>query len=190
MKVRDVFLLFFLVVMCVQLHAQERTLKKVKIICGENNRNRKNNAETRIELKAGMKSPDFKYRDVNGKLISLKDLRGKYVLIDFWATWCGPCCMEIPHLKQLEKDLEGKNIVFVGISCDKDWNTWKSFVEKNQLVGIQLNVEGDKSFIKAYKANWIPRFVLLNKKGKIVNPDLWWPSSGVLYEFLIGLKGI
>ena len=61
-------------------------------------------------LKAGMDSPDFRYRDVNGKVVTLKDLRGKYVYIDVWATWCGPCCMEIPHLKELERKCTARRL--------------------------------------------------------------------------------
>ena len=63
-------------------------------------------------LKAGMPSPDFKYRDVSGKVVKLQDLKGKYVYIDVWATWCGPCCGEIPYLKKLEKEMHGKKSRF------------------------------------------------------------------------------
>ena len=63
-------------------------------------------------LKAGMTSPDFKYKDVNGKTVSLKDLRGKYVYIDVWATWCTPCRGELPYLKELEKKTGRKEYLF------------------------------------------------------------------------------
>ena len=65
-------------------------------------------------------APDFTYPDVTGKQVSLSDFRGKVVLIDVWATWCGPCNAEIPKLKELEKKLEGRNICFVSISCCRE----------------------------------------------------------------------
>ena len=78
------------------------------------------NAQEKKELKEGDQAPTFKYLDINGKEVSLSDLKGKYVYIDIWATWCGPCTGELPHLKELEKKMHGKKIVFVSISCDKD----------------------------------------------------------------------
>ena len=61
--------------------------------------------------------------------MSLSDLKGKYVYIDVWATWCGPCNAEIPHLKKLEEEFEGRNIYFVSISCDDSRNAWERFVQ-------------------------------------------------------------
>ncbi len=68
--------------------------------------------------------------------MSLSDLKGKYVYIDVWATWCGPCNAEIPHLKKLEEEFEGRNICFVSISCDDSRNAWERFVQVKQLGGI------------------------------------------------------
>ncbi|MFR7808312.1 MAG: TlpA family protein disulfide reductase [Butyricimonas faecihominis] len=77
------------------------------------------NAQEKKELKEGDQAPTFKYLDINGKEVSLSDLKGKYVYIDIWATWCGPCTGELPHLKGWRRKC-GKKIVFVSISCDKD----------------------------------------------------------------------
>lgn len=141
-------------------------------------------------LKPGMKSPDFRYRDVNGKVVSLKDFRKKYVYIDLWATWCGPCCGELPFLKELEKKFHGRNIAFVSISCDENRRMWQNFVKKNKLEGVQLNNEGNQKFFEAYGVEGIPRFILLDKKGKIINPDMTRPSDPKTLEILSNLKGI
>ena len=61
----------------------------------------------------GKLSPDFQAKDINGKTYSLKDFKGKYLYIDMWATWCGPCKREMPYLIELEKKMEGKNITFL-----------------------------------------------------------------------------
>ena len=141
-------------------------------------------------LKAGMTSPDFKYKDVNGKTVSLKDLRGKYVYIDVWATWCTPCRGELPYLKELEKKLEGKNICFLSISCDKDVEKWKQMVKDEELGGIHVNTGGDQVFMKAYGIKGIPRFILLDKEGKIVNLEMTRPSQKLTLETLMKLEGI
>ena len=141
-------------------------------------------------LKSGMQSPDFKYRDINGKVVSLKDFKGKYVYIDLWATWCGPCCAEIPHLKELEKKMHGKKIVFVSISCDDERRAWVDYVKKNNMSGVQLNTEGNQAFMDAYKVNGIPRFILLDKKGKIINANMTRPSDPKTLKTLSTLKGI
>lgn len=141
-------------------------------------------------LKAGMDSPDFRYRDVNGKVVTLKDLRGKYVYIDVWAMWCGPCCMEIPHLKELELKMRGKKIVFVSMSVDESRKAWLKFVKEKKMGGIQLNVEGKEDFMRAYHIDGIPRFILLDKKGKIVDANMTRPSDPKTLERLSELKGI
>lgn len=141
-------------------------------------------------LKAGMASPDFRYRDVNGKVVTLKDLKGKYVYIDIWAMWCGPCCAEISHMKTLEQKLHGKKIVFVSMSVDESRKTWLKFVKERRMGGIQLNVEGKEEFMKAYHVSGIPRFILLDKKGKIVDANMTRPSDPETLTRLLELKGI
>lgn len=69
-------------------------------------------------LKKGDKCPEFVFKDAQGKDHRLSELKGKYVFIDVWASWCYPCRKEYPYLQELEEKMEGKNIVFVGISCD------------------------------------------------------------------------
>lgn len=129
-------------------------------------------------------SPTFAYENHKGGITKLEDLRGKYVYIDVWATWCAPCRAEIPHLKKVEEAFHGKNIEFVSISVDtkKDYEKWKKFVTDQQLGGIQLYADNDwnSEFIKAYGINGIPRFILIDPKGNIVNANADRPSSPAL----------
>lgn len=138
----------------------------------------------------GKKSPSFTYNDINGKQVSLDDLKGKYIYIDMWATWCGPCCAEIPSLQKLEKEFHGKNIQFLSISTDKDVNKWKAKVIKDNLGGIQLNTGGDKLFKAAYSIYSIPRFILLDKEGKILDANCSRPSDPKTKETLKALSGM
>lgn len=107
----------------------------------------------------------------------IDDLKGKYVYIDVWATWCGPCRGEIPALKGLEHTYEGKDIHFVSISCDKDKKAWENMVKKEELKGVQLHMGTDRSFMDAYYINGIPRFILLDRNGNIVSANMSRPSN-------------
>lgn len=135
-------------------------------------------------LVAGRSSPDFTFVDINGKQVSLKDLRGRYVYIDVWATWCVPCRGELPHLKKLEETFKGMNIAFVSLSCDKDKAKWEKMVKDDQMGGIQLWGDADNAFLNAYRVQTIPRFIFLDPEGRIVNPDMTRPSQPETIEAL------
>lgn len=137
-------------------------------------------------LTAGRPSPEFTFEDINGKKVSLKDLRGRYVYIDIWATWCAPCRGEIPHLQKLEETFKGLNIAFVSLSCDqaKDKEKWAKMVKDEHMSGIQLWGDADNDFLSAYRVNTIPRFIFIDPEGRIVNPDMTRPSDPKTIEAL------
>lgn len=135
-------------------------------------------------LKAGRPSPDFDFEDINGKHWTLADLRGKYVYIDIWATWCVPCKGELPHLQKLEDTFHGMNIAFVSLSCDRDKAKWETMVKEQNLGGIQLWGGEDNEFLRKYRAQSIPRFIFLDPNGRIVNPDMTRPSDPKTIEAL------
>jgi len=126
-------------------------------------------------------APEFSFRDINGNRVSLKSLRGKYVYIDVWATWCGPCKAEIPHLQKMEKQFHGRNIAFVSISVDqqKDFPKWEQYVKENNLGGIQLIADNafESDFVKKMNISAIPRFILIDPEGKLVAVDALRPSN-------------
>lgn len=136
----------------------------------------------------GKASPGFTYENHKGGTTSLADLKGKYVYLDIWATWCGPCIQEIPHLQAIEKKYHDKKIEFVSISVDeeKDHEKWKKFVSNRGLGGIQLYADKDWSsdFIKAYNIIAIPRFILIGPDGNVIDADAARPSNPVLQEQL------
>lgn len=134
-----------------------------------------------LHKNVGQRGLDFTYKDINDKPVSFSDFKGKFVYIDLWATWCGPCKAEIPHMKKIEEDYHGKNIVFVSLSLDKakDAQKWKDYVTKEQLKGIQLMADKDfgSDVAKNYDVNAIPRFLLFDTKGNIINADALRPSN-------------
>ncbi len=130
---------------------------------------------------AGQDAFNFSYKDINGKDIKLSDFKGKYLFIDFWATWCGPCKAQFPYLKILEDDLHDKNIEFIAFSLNKqrDKEEWKKFVIDNKLKGYHIISDNEfkDSMVKFYNVNSIPRFILIDPNGKIISADCRPPSD-------------
>jgi thiol-disulfide isomerase/thioredoxin len=154
-----------------ELAKQERALKNVEL-------DKMNNTL----------SPLFNYRNFKGGKSSLEDFKGKFVYIDIWATWCGPCVREIPFLQKLEEKYHDKNIVFVSISIDKqnDIDKWKKMVKDKELGGVQLLADNDwnSNFIKAFGVKSIPRFILINPNGVVVKAVADRPSDPELVKEL------
>ncbi len=139
----------------------------------------------------GSPSPTFNYENHKGGTTDLAALKGKYVYIDVWATWCGPCLREIPSLKEVEKDYQNKNVQFVSISIDeaKDYDKWKTMVTEKQLGGIQLMADNNwkSKFVEDYAIMGIPRFILIDPQGNIVSADAPRPSDPELRKTFDGL---
>lgn len=129
----------------------------------------------------GSISPVFNFGNYQGGTTKLKDFKGKYVYIDVWATWCGPCIAEIPSLKMLEEKYQDKNIAFVSISIDKmkDIEKWRNMVKAKNLGGVQVIADNDwnSKFVLDYKITSIPRFILIDPSGKIIKGDAARPSN-------------
>jgi peroxiredoxin len=154
----------------------------------------------------GQPAPVFNLPDINGKMVSLTDFAGKYVFIDYWATWCGPCKAEIPAYKKLIEDYKNKNIVFISISVDKDKAAWEKMVKEGipevdpetgkpavpakmiQMTWIQLH--DAVKYNKIWLVKYIPTFVLIDTKGKIVNARAARPSNPELRGVIDQLEGI
>lgn len=140
--------------------------------------------------KPGKQSPDFKAVGIDGREYTLADFRGRYLYIDIWATWCRPCLRELPHLKKLETDFADKNITFLGLSIDSDKAKWEDKVRSGEMTGTQLYLGNESDFLTAYGIAGIPRFILLDMDGKIINPEMTRPSSPDTADFLSTLEGL
>ena len=121
---------------------------------------------------------------------TLAEFRGKYVYIDMWATWCGPCRQETPYLKALAEEFKDAQIVFLGLSVDKDKEAWEKMVRGGGLPGVQLYLGTKSRFQEQYSVQAIPRFILLDKEGKIISNDMSRPSSEETAETIRNLEGI
>lgn len=139
-----------------------------------------------LSYEKGSDALAFSYPDKDGNEVSFASLSGNVVLVDVWATWCGPCRAEFPYLKQLETDIKGKPIQIVSISVDdnEDKEKWLAMIKNESLGGIQLFAGSKDNFSDYYKINAIPRFLVFDKNGKIVTVDAPRPSDPQLKELL------
>jgi peroxiredoxin len=121
-------------------------------------------------LKAGTKAPEIAMKDMDGKDFSLSAMKGKYVVIDFWASWCPDCTKEIPDLVNLYKEYSPKGVAFVGVSFDDDEAKWKEAVKKYGLTYTHVSElcrMKDSSIAKEYGIKWIPTTYLIGPDGNV-----------------------
>jgi peroxiredoxin len=127
-----------------------------------------------IGLKVGQQAPDISLPDQTGNIKTLSSLRGKYVLLDFWASWCGPCRFENPNVVRLYQKYQDKNFTILSVSLDSDEKSWLRAIEAD---GMEWNHVSDlkkweSSIIPVYHLDAIPMTYLLDDKGIIIGKNL------------------
>lgn len=144
-----------------------------------------------IELLAGKAPPAIEVTALDGKPLSLDDYKGKVLLIDFWATWCGPCRAELPNVKQVYEKYHEKGFEILGVSLDKDRGKLETFIETEDMPWRQVfDGKGWENEIAAlYGVSSIPKTYLLDGKGKVVKFNLRGEELGkAVGELLAGSK--
>lgn len=136
--------------------------------CGDakaNNEDKNKNTEGKVGLAKSNIAPDFSLNDMEGNSHTLSKYRGQVVLIDFWATWCPPCVVEIPHFVKLYNKYNEKGFLILGASLDTDMKKLKSFVSDQQITYPILINAGNVSATYAVQA--IPTAYIIDKEGRI-----------------------
>jgi len=140
----------------------------------------------------GRYAPEFKLTDINGKRVALSDLRGKVVLLNFWATWCGPCRAEMPSLGNLYEALKGKGFVVIAVSVDTSEKPVKPFVSEKRISFPVLMDKDKEVAFDQYGVFGLPTSFLIDRRGVIVEKFMGerdWGSSDIKNKVLRLLDG-
>ena len=121
-------------------------------------------------LQPGQPAPDFALHDLDGQAVSLSQFKGKVVLLDFWASWCGPCIGDLPNLRKIKEQVAAQPVVFLNISLDANEVAWKQAIAKHEIKGFHVR---SNQVAQAYNVSGIPRYYLIDPQGLIVEDNLW-----------------
>ena len=123
-----------------------------------------------LTLQPGQPAPDFTLSDPDGQPVSLSQFKGKVVLLDFWASWCGPCITDLGTLRKIKERMAAQPVIFLNVSLDENKGAWKQAIAKHQIKGVHVRSDGGAT--QDYNVSGIPRYYLVDPQGLIVENNL------------------
>ena len=122
-----------------------------------------------LKLQPGQPAPEFTLDDLDGQPVSLSQFKGQVVLLDFWASWCGPCIGDLPDLRKIKEETADWPVVFLNVSIDEDEAAWRESIDKHAIEGVHVRADGFGSEVaKSYQVRGIPSYYLVDSQGLIV----------------------
>ena len=122
-----------------------------------------------LKLQPGQPAPEFTLDDLDGQPVSLSQFKGQVVLIDFWASWCGPCIGDLPNLRKIKEKTADWPVVFLNVSIDEDEAAWREAIDKHEIEGVHVRADGWGAEVnKIYQVRGIPSYYLVDSQGLIV----------------------
>lgn len=147
-------------------------------------------AQVTDSVPVGLDLTKYVFQDTARKNVSFSDFKGKYILLDIWASWCRPCINEFPYFDSLKTVFKENKIAFIQLSCDqRDWR-WKGAVSMYKRTGIQWILSDDRQFMRDLRVAFIPRYLLIGPDGKLINGYMPKSSDPMVKNMLSQLKGI
>lgn len=151
----------------------ESTSESAKQIVADYRKKKAEEKEMRERMREGNPAPEFTFQNEKGKTINIKKLKGKIIVLDFWASWCGPCRKEIPNVKKVYAEYKNKGIQFLSVSIDAKKEAWTKALKEEQMPWMQgWTPDAGKSVMNTYQFGGIPFIILIDKEGNIYRKNL------------------
>ena len=134
-----------------------------------------------LKLQPGQLAPEFTLDDLDGQSVSLSQFKGQVVLLDFWASWCGPCISDLPDLRRIKKKTATLPVVFLNVSIDTDDAAWREAIDKHEIKGVHVRADGFSSDVaKSYQVTGIPSYYLVDSQGLILETPIVRDTDGIV----------
>ena len=123
-----------------------------------------------LNLQSGQPAPAFTLHDLDGQPVSLSQFKGQAVLLDFWASWCGPCIIDLPDIRKIKEKTNALPVVFLNMSLDEDEAAWRGAITEHEIEGVHVRADGFGSDVaKSYQVKALPSYYLVDSQGLIVD---------------------
>lgn len=166
--------------------SENRNISKNSNAASNTNRTDGSLIQTNPNYNIRIKAADFKLKDLNGRELSLSELRGKKVFLNFWTTWCPPCRAEMPEIEQLYQETKNSDLVIITVEIGEPLDTVKSFITQNKY-NFNVLLDSNRSVAEQYDITSIPTSFFIDKEGYIVAKNTGAMDYSQMQEYIKSL---